>query len=175
MLIYLQMIETDEDKSKFEEIYEEYLDLLLYLANRRLRNRQDAEDAVHKVFVKLVENIQRIEPVSPKTKRLVVIMIENTVTDMLRSRGRHPAVDIDEDDVEWNKCAASAPEENLLETCILRLPERQRAVIWLKYHDGYDLREIAKMLGLSLSAAQKIDQRAKQRLRERYREEGGEL
>ena len=27
MIVYLQMIETDEDKSKFEEIYQEYRNL----------------------------------------------------------------------------------------------------------------------------------------------------
>lgn len=42
MLVYLQMIETEEDSSKFEAIYREYRDLLLFLADRRLRNPQDA-------------------------------------------------------------------------------------------------------------------------------------
>ena len=89
MLFYLQMIETSEDKSKFEEIYKEYINLLLYLANKRLRNQQDAEDAAHKVFVNIAERIKDIEPVSPKTRRLLVIMIENTVTDILRAKNKH--------------------------------------------------------------------------------------
>ncbi len=42
VLVYLQMIETEEDSSKFEAIYREYRDLLLFLADRRLRNPQDA-------------------------------------------------------------------------------------------------------------------------------------
>lgn len=36
MLIYLQMIETDEDRSKFEEIYNEYRGLMYYVAYKRL-------------------------------------------------------------------------------------------------------------------------------------------
>lgn len=32
MIVYLQMIETDEDKSKFEEIYQEYRNLMYYVA-----------------------------------------------------------------------------------------------------------------------------------------------
>lgn len=31
MIVYLQMIETDEDKSKFEEIYQEYRNLMYYV------------------------------------------------------------------------------------------------------------------------------------------------
>ena len=34
MIVYLQMIETDEDKSKFEEIYQEYRNLMYYVASR---------------------------------------------------------------------------------------------------------------------------------------------
>jgi 2-methylcitrate dehydratase PrpD len=48
-------------------------------------------------------------------------------------------------------------------------------VLWLKYHDGYSLREIAKMMGITLAWAQKLDQRAKKRLAEPYREGGGSL
>jgi len=143
MLIYLQLIETEEDKSKFEEIYTEYRNLMHYLAYNRLRNEQDAEDAVHQVFVKIAENIRTVEPVSPKTRRLVVVMIENTVTDMLRKRGRHPGEEFREED--WAAPAPELYEESLLDRCIWKLPEKQRMVIWLKYHDGYSLREIARM------------------------------
>ena len=171
MLIYLQLIETEEDKSKFEEIYTEYRYLMQFLAYKRLHNIQDSEDAVHQVFVKIAENIKAIEPISPKTKRLVVVMIENTVTDMLRKRGRHPSEEYRDEDL-----AVPAPEideKDLLDQCIWKLSEQQRLVIWLKYHDGYTLREIARILGITLVWAQKLDQRAKKRLAELYREGGG--
>ncbi len=173
MLVYLQIIETEEDKSKFEEIYTQYRNLLFYLANKRLRNPQDAEDAVHQVFVRIAENIQAVEPPGPRTKRLLVVMAENAVTDMLRKRGRHPSE-------EYRDEAMAAPaseigEKDLLEQCIWKLTEQQRTVLWLKYHDGYSLREIAGFLGIKLSWAQKLDQRAKKRLAELYREGGGDL
>ena len=47
--------------------------------------------------------------------------------------------------------------------------------LWLKYKQGYNLREISKMLNISLPWAQKIDQRAKKRLEELYKERGGIL
>lgn len=172
MLIYFQMIETDEDRSKFEEIYKEYLNLLLYLANKRLRNQQDAEDAAHKVFVKIAERIKEIEPVSPKTRRLLVIMIENTVTDILRAKNKHTRYEYTYEELAQD---STLYKEDTLVRCILKLTEQQQAVIWLKYNDGYNLREIAKILGISLSWAQKIDQRAKRRLEKLYREENGSL
>ena len=48
-------------------------------------------------------------------------------------------------------------------------------VIWLKYYHGYSLREIAKMLDMTLPAVQKTDQRAKKKLEELYLAEGGTL
>ena len=97
MLIYIQMIETDEDKSKFENIYETYRGLMYYVAFRRMNHVQDAEDVVHHVFVKIAENIRKIEPVSPKTKQLVVIMVCNRATDVLRIRNRHPDISYDDE------------------------------------------------------------------------------
>ena len=173
MIVYLQMIETNEDKSKFEEIYQEYRNLMYYVAYKRMQHEQDAEDVVHHVFVKIAENIKHIEPVSPKTKQLIVTMVDNRVTDIFRVRGRHPVVMYD--DELKNSPVIGNEGEDLLTECILKLPEQQRMVIWMKYGQGYSLREIAKMLGISSCVGQKIDQRAKKKLEDRYLEGGGVL
>lgn len=173
MLIYLQMIETNEDKSKFEAIYNEYRGLMYHVAYQRLHHEQDAEDAVHHVFIKIAENIKTIEPVSPKTKQLVVTMVDNRVTDIFRVRGRHPITEYD--DELRNSLTTEIEDEDLLTECILKLPEQQRMVVWLKYKQGYSLKEIAKMMEISLAWAQKIDQRAKKKLEILYKEGGGVL
>lgn len=45
-------------------------------------------------------------------------------------------------------------------------------MILLHHHQGYSVREIAKMLGLSLPAAIKLDQRAKNKLKKLCEEAG---
>ena len=60
MMIYLQMIDSPEDRSKFEQIYMEYRSMMFHIANRILTNEQDAEDAVHEAFLKIAENIEKI-------------------------------------------------------------------------------------------------------------------
>lgn len=60
MLIYLQMLETPEEKSLFEQIYLEYRGLMYHVAYEILHNEQDAEDAVHQAFIKIAENIKKI-------------------------------------------------------------------------------------------------------------------
>lgn len=54
MIIYLHMIENDENKSKFEIMYTEYKNLMLYVANQILHDTLDSEDVVHQSFLKLI-------------------------------------------------------------------------------------------------------------------------
>lgn len=172
MFIYLQTIETDEEKSKFEQIYYEYRGLLYHIAYKYLQNEQDAEDAVHHTFEKVAKNIKKVDLPCPKTKEFIVTIVENRSIDILRGRKRHPTVEFSE---EYYITPEVPENSGLLAQCILKLPALQRQVIWLKYNDGYDLREIARMLDISLAWAQKTDQRAKKRLEQLYREGGGTL
>ena len=172
MFIYIQMIETDEEKSKFEQIYYEYRGLLYHIAYNYLRNEQDAEDAVHHAFEKVAKNIKKVDFPCPKTKEFIVTIVENRSIDILRRRKQHSLEEFSE---EFYTTPALPESNNLLVQCILELPPLQRQVIWLKYIDGYTLREIAKMLDISLAWAQKTDQRAKKKLEELYRAGGGTL
>ena len=56
MLIYMMMIDSESDQSKFEQIYMKYKGLMFYVANDILHNEHDAEDAVHQAFIKIAEN-----------------------------------------------------------------------------------------------------------------------
>ena len=49
--------------------------------------------------------------------------------------------------------------------CILKLSPRQRNLLILKYHHGYELKEVAKMLGITYSNALTIEKRAKKKLK----------
>ena len=164
MVTYLQMIETDDGRTKFEEIYEAYSSLMYRVAFKRLNHEQDAQDVVQHVFMKIAENIKNIEPACAKTKRLVMTMVENRATDVLRARSSQTGQEYTE-----NSGVSEAPKiDNTLVECILQLSESQRNIIWLKYYHGYNLREIAELLDISLVWAQKLDQRAKKRLEELY-------
>jgi len=164
MLIYLQMIETPEDKTKFETLYTEYKEWMGTIAFSILNNKHDAEDAVHNAFVKIAENIKKVDdPHSKKTRSYIVTIIETKAIDIYRKKQRHPEVPISEEDMgihfDYSNCGNLA-------RCIAQLPPRQRAVLTLKYRHGYSNQEIAKILKISVHNAIKIDQRAKANLKE---------
>lgn len=170
MLIYMTMIDSPADRSKFERIYIQYRGLMMKTTLEVLRNQQDAEDAVHQAFIKIAEFIEEIdEAVCPKTKAYVVTIAENKAIDIYRKKQRHPQV-------EYCDAMAGMTIEyngsNVLAACMAKLPARERNLIILKYKYGYSNDEVAKMLGLSKSNAIKIDQRAKKKLRELCMEEG---
>lgn len=98
MMVYLQMIESPREKSKFEVIYRLYRDKMYATAYAILGNPQDAEDAVHHAFIKIIENISKIsDPECPKTKGYVVTIVENTSINLYRQKKRRASVPFDED------------------------------------------------------------------------------
>ena len=169
MMIYLQMIDTPEDRSKFEFLYMEYRGLMFHVANKILHNEQDAEDTVHQAFLKVAENIEKIgDPKCPKTQGYIVTIAENKAIDLYRRRQKRQVVELSDD---LPGVTAIYEGESTLAACILKLPARYREVILLRYYQGYSVKEVAAILGLSLSAASKLNQRAKNRLRELYEKE----
>lgn len=169
MLIYLQTIDTPEQRSKFELLYREYRGLMFHVANRILENEQDAEDAVHQAFLKIAEHLDRIgEPVCPKTRGFVVTVAENKAIDLYRRRKKNPCVELDE---TLPGVPAPYEGENVLAECILQLSARYREVLLLRYGYGYSLRETADLMGVTVSAATQLVHRAKIKLRTLYEKE----
>lgn len=163
MLMYLQMMESTGDQSKFETLYLEYRDMMYGIAYKILRNVHDAEDAVHQAFITIAENILKIDdPMCPKTRGYIVTIVESRAIDIYRRKKAHPTVSYSD---ETLGVAVEYHGTNGLAGCILKLPARQRHILILKYSQGYTLKEIAKMLGISYANALKLEQRAKARLK----------
>ena len=148
-IYYTSLLDTDEEKSKFETIYLEYRKLMYHNAHAILQDRALAEDAVHEAFLRIIKNLQKIkEPISAQTASYVVIICRNIAKDMRKKEMRTiPFEDMeavgpvsDADDVLEKANFGSLVAQ------IKQLPEIYRDVILLRYADGYSVKEIAKML-----------------------------
>lgn len=168
MIVYLQLMDAAEERSKFEQLYARYRQLMFYTAFQVLKRPQDAEDAVHQAFLSIAENISKIsDPDCPKTRAYIVTIVERKAIDMLRAERRHPSVPLDE---AINGISVEYDGDNALARAILELPAAYRQCILLKYHHGYSTKEIAGILHLSLANTSKLLQRAKAKLKELYQE-----
>lgn len=169
MIAYLLMIDSEEDRSKFEKLYIAYRDFMYYVANQILNNPQDAEDAVHQAFVKIAENIEIVDgKICPRTKSLFATITENAAIDMYRRKQRRQTVPLD-------FCAGITIEydgENTLTFCMTKLPTKYRNVLLLKHYHGYTSKETAKIMGITEINVIKIHQRAKKKLEMLCKEEG---
>ena len=89
MIVYLSVLDSQEKKSKFEQIYLTYRKQMYYAAFQILQHDEDSEDAVHHAFIKIAENIDKISEVEcPKTRSLCVTIVENKAIDIYRKRQR---------------------------------------------------------------------------------------
>lgn len=170
MFVYMMIIDSTEDQSKFEKVYLEYKGLMYYVAYKILNNKHDAEDAVHNAFIKIAENIHKIDdPICQKTQNYVVTIVEHKAIDLYRANKRKETVEyIDE------MIGITIENQDLhgLAQCMAKLPSRYRQIILLKYYHGYSCKEIAKQLDITEANSIKLDQRAKKKLLQICKEEG---
>ena len=170
MFVYLQMIETPEDRCKFEQLYMEYRGLMYHIAYNILQNEQDAEDAVHQAFVKVAENIQKVgEAICLETKSYLVTIVENRSIDVCRVRSRHQEVPYSDESIGIQVEYTGSFD---LARCICELPPRYREILILKHRHGFTNKEIARMLNITESNAVKLEQRAKNKLLQACKAEG---
>lgn len=170
MLVYLMIIDSPEEQSKFEKIYLTYKGLMYHIAFKILNNEQDSEDAVHSAFVKIAENIGKIDDaVCPKTQNYIVTIVENKAIDLYRSNQRKNSnLYLD----EVSGVVVEQTRVHGLAACMAKLSPRYRQIILLKYYHGFSCKEIAKQLKITEANAIKLDQRAKNKLLKLCKEEG---
>ena len=177
MLIYLTMIEAEEDRHRFLSLYRRYKKLMLYIAHDILHDPHDAEDAVHEAFLRLAEMIEKIHEIDcPETRSLIVMITKSKAIDLYRKKKRRAGTVPLED---W--AAAAPPQAEGVERgdgvarAIAALPRRERDVLLLKYDQGYGNSEIGKLLGLRPDHISQIAHRAKEHLRKNLEEMGVEV
>lgn len=101
LVFYLSVLDTTEERSKFEELYIKYGKLMKYVAYNILCDDALAEDAVHNAFLKLMKYLNKIDEVNcHKTKSFIVIVTESVSKDMYMKRKREATVNIDDNEQE---------------------------------------------------------------------------
>ena len=137
-----------DKKEEFECVYGRYADMLYRLALSYLNSNEDAQDAVHDVFMKYFKLIHK--PGTEEHQRAWFVRCTiNQCHDMLRKKKYRMHESLDE-------IKEIPSEEKELESDVCRLvsglPEKYRAVITLHYLEGYNVKEVASMLKISVSA-----------------------
>lgn len=172
MPVYMQALEGTARRQRFEAVYTTYQGRLLALVRRYLPARMDAEDAVQQAFLAVAERFDRLEHLPPpELEAYLVVTAERKAIDILRHQAKRGGVPFDEN----TPLVTPAPCGSPLADAMGRLPPRYREALLLRYGCGYDTRETAALLGLSVAAAQKTMQRAKRALQKELEKEEAEV
>ena len=87
MLFFLAVIKDSDERNKLEELYLKYSKDMFKVAYRILNDYYLAQDAVQQSFIKLIDNLNKINDINcNKTKAFVVIIIRNVSINLYRKR-----------------------------------------------------------------------------------------
>ncbi len=178
MILYMAMLDTDEDKQKFSAVYHKYRYFLWYLANERLKDAMLAEDAVQEAFLALTRHMDRIQEVdSVSTRNFLATIVKNKALDILRKHTEEPAENLQEgtdlqgeDALDMCIC-----QEGYEEICkaIAALDEIYRVVFEYKYLHELSDGEIADLLGITKKTVNVRIFRARKKLQAILTQTGG--
>ena len=127
--------------------------------------RQDAEDAVQEVFLRLYTRERDFA--SPEhLRRWLIRVTVNLCRDNLKSPWRKRRVDLK----QLPEPSFHQVEQRELYREVMALPEKYRTVLDLFYYEELSTREIGEVLGIRQSAVTTRLNRAREHLKKRLRE-----
>jgi len=169
-------------ESAFEELVRRHQQRVLALVGGILRRREDVEDVVQQVFMKVFVSLKRFDQRSAFSTWLYKISV-NECWDYLRKKKVRPLsyeADLSEDQVSLLEGIVSAdrgaqgPEERaqvreLLDRMLEKLPDQDRQLLVLKEIEGFSVQELAGILGLNVNTVKVRLFRARGRIMDLYR------
>jgi RNA polymerase sigma-70 factor (ECF subfamily) len=159
------------DEPAFQVLARRYAPLALRLARRVTGSGADAEEIAQEALLRVWINAPRWRPLASFRTWFYRIVLNLC----LNRRRRAPLLPLDAaaDAADPRPDAVHGLEQRevqrALADAIAALPERQRAVITLTYHEGLSNAESAASLGTSVSAVETLLVRAKRTLRQKLR------
>lgn len=167
------------NKQAFLKIYNRNKRKVYSWAYRMLKNEATAEEISQEVFIRIYKLQKNYEP-KAKFTTLLYVITSRLVFNETRRKSRHPesAMEMDElsaiSDVsnEWMSGVEKEQRKELLEKAIKKLPDRQRAVLMLRYIDEMSHDEICQVMELKIPAVKSLLHRGLESLSKILKQEG---
>ena len=149
-----------------------HAELFYRVAFHLLESREEAEDAVQELYLKLYESKHRLMAVS-EPLAYGISVLRNICIDRIRRRTVRKAEPVDERiPLEEAPPDSRAVSNDLLESLMTemdKLPDRQAVVLKMKAVEGLDYKEIAETTGLSQVHVRVLVSTARKTLKRRLR------
>lgn len=169
------------DRGAFNRLVEEYKDVILNVCYGFVKNADEAEDLTQEVFVEVYKTITRFREQSSLYTWIYRIAVSKSLDALKRKKSVKRAaffekrVRSDSADLEMEQTHSVVPNpEAALEQkqqrlfinhCLNQLAESQRVAFVLSQQNGMSYKEIAEIMGKSLSSIESLVHRSKTNLR----------
>jgi RNA polymerase sigma-70 factor (ECF subfamily) len=163
------------DGPAFVALLERHRQRVWQLCYRLLGNEHDAQDAAQEVFVRLFVHRDKFAHRAKFTTWLHGIVVR-TCLELRRSRSRRlrRVAPMESSVLEQRPTGDTAEQAGVnldLNQILETLDETDRALMILKYSEGYTFEELAEIFELGTSAVKMRVSRARERLQARFKEE----
>ena len=144
------------DTNAFAFLVEKYKDMVFSLAIKITKNREEAEEVSQDSFIKAFKAIHTFKGDSKFSTWLYKISYHNCMDRVNKNARKYNIDRIDE--VIENRIKATEDtmqtierkeRAELMNDCLLELPEDERSILWLFYYKELSLKEIMEVTSLS--------------------------
>ncbi|MBQ9984178.1 MAG: sigma-70 family RNA polymerase sigma factor [Lachnospiraceae bacterium] len=150
-------------EEQFARDYEVYVNDIYRLCFSFLKNQMDAEDAVQETFIKFYR-CRNIFCTEEHKKAWLVVAASNHCKDVLKHWWRKR---IEFDSGEEIVGESKDMVDEMLEL-VMQLPDKYKTAVYLYYYEGYDSKQIAKLLNKPDSTIRTYLQKARKMLKKEW-------
>jgi len=147
----------DSRREAFTSVVEEYNEKLYWMIRKMVLSHDDANDIVQNTFLKAWMNLDSFRGDSKIFTWMYKIALNETITFLNRQRTLQ-TISLDDADVfmlerlTGDEYFDGDALQLKLEEAVLHLPEKQRIVFQMKYHDEMKYEDMSEILGTSVGA-----------------------
>ena len=150
------------DETEYQRIVETYLDDVYRTVLACCKNKENAEDAVQNAFLKLLKVKENQFRDEGHIKRWLIRVALNECKNMWKSFWNRNKVSFEV--LETDPLYQDETHHELLEI-LDKLPQNYITVIHLYYYEGYSVKEISMIVGISESNVQVRLKRARDKMK----------
>jgi RNA polymerase sigma-70 factor (ECF subfamily) len=158
--------------SELETLFEAHHDRVFRTAQRITGSPADAEDVLQTVFLRLVKSGE-LPDLSQYPEAYLSRAAINASLDLIRSRSRTKSVGLTDVEADNLQSKTKSPEaqhadrelQTLIRQAVARLGKTAGEMFVLRYYEGHDNQEIAKLLGTSQMVVGVVLHRARTKLK----------
>lgn len=146
-------------------LFDLYAGDLFRFALSYMGSKQDAEDIVQDVFLKLLNKMVFLK--ADYEKAYLMKMTANGCRNLLKSPAHKTGVDLESATEELACFYELGEDDKEVYDALMKMDETLRIPLYLHYYEDYSYKDVAKFLKLSESAVAMRIKRGKEQLKER--------